>query len=65
MQAYVARCIQHFNAQPQLQQLLGPQASAALQAATQQLLAADAGAGGGAAVVQPPELELVFRHDCQ
>lgn len=65
MQAYVARRIQIFNSQPQLQQYLGPQATAALQAATHQLLAADAAPATGAAVASAPDLALVFRHDCQ
>lgn len=65
LQAYVAQRILQFNSQPQLQQYLGPQSTAALQAATQHLLGAAAAAGDGPATAAPPDLALVFRHDCQ
>ncbi|PRW58095.1 CSE family protein [Chlorella sorokiniana] len=77
LEAYVHTRILHFNSQPALQQRLGPEAAAALQAATQELLG-QAAAGGGAAsgaeagaaaasaaaAFRPPELALVFKHDC-
>lgn len=68
--------ILHFNSQQALQQRLVPEAAAALQTATQELLgqagpdgAATSGAEAGvaaaaAAAAPPPELALVFKHDC-
>lgn len=72
LQAYVHARIQHFNTQPALQQRLGPEAAAALQTATVELLGFAAAGGGvdglqaqaAAAAVRPPELALVFKHDC-
>ena len=78
LQAYVHARILHFNSQPALQQKLGPEGAAALQTATQELLgqagpdgAATSGAEAGAAAAaaaaaaaRPPELALVFKHDC-
>lgn len=67
-QAYVLRRIQHFNSQPAMAQRLGPKAAAALRAATEELLAAQAPGNeliGSAALHEQRELQLVCRHDCR
>lgn len=62
------RRVKQFNSQPVFNQRLGAQAAAAMRAATDELLAAQAAGSAladGAAPLNDRELQLVFRHDCR